>query len=176
MPNCLKCFVIVGTMIFVLGCGNNEATNIPPQDPDAIAAGAQRQQFGVFSFEVPGGWSSVTPDRGKTKAMILLGGTKWQNSKAMIKVDVGPPAFPTAQEMAQNFAKTVGGQVAPETLNFDGETATKATTSSTSLTTPREMIIIYRDGNAYLVMAGAVDGVDLTNAMEHVRSTWTWEG
>ena len=183
MSHCLKCLVIVASIATILGCGNNDGTlpqdsaNIPSQDPATIAAQAIRQQFGEFSFEVPGGWSSVTPDRDKTKAMVLLGGTNWQNAKAMIKVDVGTPAFSTAQEMASNFAKSAGGQVAPETLDFDGETATKATTSSTRLATPREMIIIYhRDGKVYLVMVGAVEGVDLTNAIEHVRSTWKWEG
>ncbi len=94
----------------------------------------------------------------------------------MIKVDVGTPAFPTSQEMANHFAKRDGGQVANETLDFGGEAATKVTTSSTTLVTPREVMIIYRDGKAYLVMAGAVEGVDTTDAIEHIRSTWKWEG
>lgn len=182
MLQCMKCLVMAGLLAMILGCGNSDVTptqdlaNTSSQDAGTIGAQATRQQFGTFSFEVPAGWSSVTPDRDKTKAMVLLGGTNWQNSKAMIKVDVGSPAFPTAQEMANNFAKSADGRAMPDTLDFDGEAATKATTSSTTLATPREMIIIYRDGKVYLVMAGAVAGVDLTNAIEHVRLTWKWEG
>ena len=175
MVHCLKRIAIAATISCVLGCGSGGVTNNPSPNPSTSAAQAERQAFGPFSFEVPAGWSSVTPDRDKTKAMLLLDGTNWQNSKAMIKVDVGTPAFPTAQEMAESFARTAGGQLASQTLDFDGESAMKATTSSTALTTPREMIIIYRDDKAYCVMAGAVAAVDLTNAMEHIRSTWKWE-
>jgi len=108
--------------------------------------------------------------------MLLLDGRDWQTARAMIKIDVGTPAFPSAEELASNFATSAGGQVAPETLDFDGVKATKATTSSTNMAIPREIIVIYHNGEAYLVMAGAVSGVDLTDAMEHLRSTWKWEG
>jgi hypothetical protein len=182
MLNHLNRLVMAGALTMILGCGNSDVRNSPDstnrsnQDDAALAGEATRQQFGAFSFEVPGGWSSVTPDRDKTKAIVLLGGTNWQNSRAMIKVNVGTPAFPTRQEMADDFAKRAGGQVAPETLDFGGEAATKVTTTSTTLATPRAMMIIYRDGKAYLVMAGALGDVDLADAIEHIRSTWKWEG
>lgn len=50
----------------------------------------------------------------------------------------------------------------------------RITSSSTSLSKPREVIIVYQNDKAYLLMAGAVEGVDVSNALEHVRSTWKW--
>jgi hypothetical protein len=92
----------------------------------------------------------------------------------MIKVDVGSAALPSAAAMASSFAKSAGGQVAPETSDFDGESAAKATTLSTSMETPQEMLIIFRKGKAYLVMVAALQGVSVTDALEQVRSTWKW--
>ncbi len=159
---CLKWLVVAASIPAIFGCETNDPIT--------------RQHFGEFSFEIPGGWSNVTPDRAKTKARVLLDGTNWQNAKGMIKVDVGTPAFPTAAEMAKSFATSADGRVAPGTLDFDGEIATKATTSSTNVSKPRVIIIIYRGGKSYLVMASGVEGVDVTKAIEHVRSTWKWEG
>jgi hypothetical protein len=134
----------------------------------------ESQSFGAFSFSIPKGWTTVTPDRDKTKAMILLEGTDWQNAKAMIKIDVGMPAAPTARQLAESFAKNTGGSVSTDTLDFDGEPGVIASTSSNELTTPRNMIVLYREGKAYLLMVGATAGVDVGDAVSHVRETWKW--
>lgn len=168
------------TILCFVGC-TGEST---PQPVDSQAssvtpaAGEVRtdepQSFGEFSFSVPSGWTVVTPDRDKTKAMLLLDGTNWQNAKAMIKIDVGTPAAPTAKQLAEGFAKSTGGSVAADTLDFDGTLGVSATTSSNDLTTPRHMIVIYRDGKAYLLMAGATAGVDVGDAVSYVRESWRW--
>ncbi len=132
------------------------------------------RSFGDFSFSIPSGWSVVTPDRDKTKAMLLLDGTNWQNAKAMIKVDVGTPTAPTAMQLVEGFVNSAGGTVSADTLDFDGTPGVSALTSSTELTTPRHMIVVYRDGKAYLLMAGATEGVDVADAVSHVRASWKW--
>ena len=42
------------------------------------------------------------------------------------------------------------------------------------LSQPRDVIIVYRGGQAYMLMAGGVQGVDVSNALEHIRKTWKW--
>jgi hypothetical protein len=106
--------------------------------------------------------------------MILLDGTSWQNARAMIKVDVGTPTAPTARQLAERFANNAAGTVATEWLDFDGTSGVSASTKSTTLTTPRNMIIIYRDRKAYLLMAGAVKDVDLSKAVVQIRESWKW--
>jgi hypothetical protein len=80
MVHCLNRIAIAATISCVVGCGSGDVAKNPSQDPSASAAQAERQLFGPFSFEVPPGWLSVTPDRDKTKAMLLLDGTNWQRS------------------------------------------------------------------------------------------------
>jgi len=172
-------FILISLCVF--GCRNNSTTvqptvpsSTPTDNNDDEGDGDSPHQFGEFSFAIPHGWTVVTPVRDKTKAMILLDGTNWQNAKAMIKVDVGTPAAPTAEELAQGFAKNVGGTVSPEPMDFNGTPGINASTSSTELTTPRNMIVIYRDSKAFLLMAGAVEGIELTDAIAHIRETWMW--
>ena len=166
-----NCFIICSLSI-IPACGTNEQP--PSQNPSSIATTPKREQFGEFSFEVPTGWSRNTPDRSKTKSLILLGGTRWTNSKGMIKVDVGSPAFPTVRETAKRFAQSLNGQVLPDAIDLDGERGVKVTSSSTNMAKPREVIIVYRNGKVYLLMAAAGEGVEVSNALEHVRSTWKW--
>jgi hypothetical protein len=68
----------------------------------------------------------------------------------------------------------VGGNVSADTLDFDGTPGVSASTSSTELTTPRNMIIVYRDGKAYILMAGATGDVDIGDAVSHIRESWKW--
>jgi hypothetical protein len=108
------------------------------------------------------------------KAMILLDGTTVQNAKAMIKVDVGNPTAPSAEALAQGFAKSTGGTVSSESLDFDGTPGINASTSSTEMTTPRNLIVILRGNRVYLLMAGAVEGVDVAAPIAAIRQSWTW--
>ncbi len=140
-----------------------------------MKAAEESQVFDGFSCVIPSEWTVVAPDRDKTKAMLLLGGESWQNAKAMIKVDVGKPAAPTAEELAQGFAKSAGGSVAEGTWDFDGTPGVVATTMSNDLATPRFMIVIYRDGKAYLLMGAAVEGVQIDDALTRIRESWKWK-
>lgn len=168
------------TVLCFVGCADKSAA--PPSGAQASRVTAPRelsqndkhQSFGDFSFSIPSGWTVVTPDRDKTKAMLLLDGTNWQNAKAMIKVDVGKPAAPTAMQLAENFAKSTGGNVSADALDFDGTPGVMVSTPSNDLTTPRTMIVIYRDGKVYLLMAGITAGVNVDDALSHVQESWKW--
>lgn len=167
-------------ILCLAGCGDSSTQ--PPDAPETPAGTTANtedlrddpHQFGDFSFSILKGWSVVRPDRDKTKAMLLFGGTSWRNAKSMIKVDVGAPVAPTARQLAEGFANNAGGTVSADTLDFDGTPGVVASTSSTDLTTPRSMIIVYRNGHAYLLMAGAVQGVDINEAVSRVRESWKW--
>ncbi|MEZ6095273.1 MAG: hypothetical protein R3C03_13750 [Pirellulaceae bacterium] len=132
------------------------------------------KSFGEFSFSIPDGWTIVAPDRDKTKAMLLLDGTNWQNAKAMIKVDVVVPKAPSATKIAEMFASNVGGNVSEDFMEFDGESGVLVSTTSVDLATPRNMFVIFRDGKAYLLMAGAASDIDLSDAVSSIRSSWKW--
>jgi len=141
-------------VLFLVGC-TKSSTPQPAGTQTPLAStfiGAEptdgTQSFGDFSFSIPRGWYIVMPDRDKTKAMVLLGGSNWQNAKAMIKIDVGSPAAPTARQLAEGFVKSAGGSVSADALDFDGTPGVSASTSSNELTKPQNMIIVYRDGKA----------------------------
>lgn len=173
-----KCMVIIPMCI--VGCMEGKVT--PPRAADRQSAinttsgpsGNERMSFGAFSFLIPDGWSAVTPDREKTKAMLLPVGATMQDAKALIKVDVGLPAAPTASKLAETFAKNAGGSVVPETMDFDGTAGVCVTTSSQDLATPRNMIIIFRNDTAYLLMVGAGGDWDASGALTRIRETWKW--
>lgn len=176
LPFCLSFAVLC-----VVGCTDNSTPPSTGVQTSSVTTSTESNQtdetqsFGDFSFSIPDGWTVVTPDRDKTKAMLLLDGSNWQNAKAMIKIDVGTPAAPTAKQLAEGFAKSAGGNVSKDTLDFDGTPGISASTSSNELTTPRNMIVVYRDGKVYLLMAGATAGVDAGDAVSHVRESWKWK-
>ena len=152
MSRQLTVVFLVVALAFV-GCAGSQPAS--PKEQGTLTAIGGRRDFGDFSLELPIGWSSVSPDREKTKCMLLLGGDRWTNAKAMIKVDVGSPTLPTPAEMAQTIAKSSGGHVLPQAVDLDGENGiTVQTSSTTTLSTPREVIIVYRNGKVYLIMAG----------------------
>ena len=119
MARLLICVLVALSLVASSGCGRNK--ELPPQDhPSSIAATATRQQFGEFSFEVPGGWSQVSPDRSTTKAHDP---TWWNELDEFEGNDQGRCWFariPTVQEMAKGFAQSVGGQVLPNAVDVDG--------------------------------------------------------
>ena len=173
-----KCLLL--SVLGIVGC--TSSTTPPPAGTHASTVETTTesnrtdasQLFGDFSFSIPNGWTVVNPDRKKTKAMLLLDGTTWQNAKAMIKVDVGMPAAPTAKQTAESFAKSAKGSVSPEIMDFDGEPGFIALTSSDKLTTPRIAIVLYHDGKAYLLMIGATQGIDVDDSVSHIRKSWKW--
>jgi TATA-box binding protein (TBP) (component of TFIID and TFIIIB) len=59
-------------------------------------------------------------------------------------------------------------------MDFDGEPGFIALTSSDKLTTPRIVIVLYHDGKAYLLMIGATEGIDVDDAVSHIRKSWKW--
>lgn len=156
------------------GRNTREGAPVHSRPDTSTTALRARLQLDEFSFVIPGGWSSIAPDRTKTKAMLLLGGTRWDNAKGMIKIDVGVPTCPTVQETADSFARGGKGRVSPDAVNVDGEKGVRVATSSRSMSVPREVVVIYRNGKVYLVMAGALDGTEVSEALEQVLSTWKW--
>jgi hypothetical protein len=101
--------------------------------------------------------------------MILLNGTAWNNADGMIKVDIGKPALPTAQEMARALAGNDGIVV-----TIDGHDAIRVATASSDMSKPQHAIVIYRNDKVYLLMATGVRGTDVTEALDHVIQSWHW--
>ena len=166
------CLAIMAFGLTALGCRSRTST--PPKGSSSGQAPVGRQQFGDFSFELPEGWLNVPPDCAKTKVTLLLGGSRWDNAKGMILVDVGSPSLPNAQAMADTFVKSLNGKVAKNAVDVDGEKGVKVTTSSKTLNDPRIIVIVYRRGKAYLIMAATIEGTDATEAFEQVRKSWKW--
>jgi hypothetical protein len=144
----------------------------PAPNANSATTPAVRLDSENFSFEVPKKWLQGRSDQKKTKALLLLGGSRLDLAKGMIMVDVGVPVFPTAQAMAESFH----GQVAKSPVDVDGEKGLLVTTSSDNLDKPRTIIIIFRGGKVYLIMAASKEGADTTAAVETIRTSWKWKG
>lgn len=149
-------------------------------NPASVAAAeggtnADRRQFEGFSFDLPSGWMPAVPGLAKTKADILLGGLRL-GAKAEILVDVGHPTLPSPEAVAEGFAEMWGGTVVPDTVDVDGEKALRVQIPphGDSLS-PRRAIVVFHEGKLYLIMAGAVGPMDVSDALEHVRATWKWD-
>lgn len=163
----------------LIGC--EKAPDEPARGEAAVAsqtsdAPTKREHFEGFSFELPYGWSRVSPDEPKTKAMLLLGGERWDVAKGMVKVDVGKPTSPDARATADGLAKNISGGVLPEPADVDGEQGIQVQASSHGATlSPIKAIVVFRGGRVYLIMAGEVAGTDVSDAFEHIRKTWKWD-
>ena len=134
----------------------------------------KRYQFEGFTFELPSDWKMVQPDRGKTKAMLLIGSDRLDQARGMIKADAGPPVSDTPDEMAKLLAEEFKGTIAEEEFDIDGERALRVSTNSTQLDAPREIFIAYREGRAFLVMGVGVKGTDVTGPIIDIIRSWKW--
>jgi hypothetical protein len=151
-----------------------ETNRFSQQSPESIRSanvppGRATEKFVGFEFAIPDGWTRVAPDRSKTKAMILLNGTAWNNAHAMVKVDVGKPVFPTVEETAKAFRGN-----AMTSVTIDGQHGIRISTSSADLSSPQHVVVVYRAGKAYLLMASGVRDVDVAKAFDEVLQSWHW--
>ena len=156
-------FVATLVSALILACASLRADDAPATT-----------SFGDFEFAIPAKWSRVEPDRGKTAAMLLLNGTRWDNADAMIKVDVGKPAKSSARELAKALAGK-DGKVDPDPVSVDGTEGIKFENTSTDMSRPKAGIVIFRDKKAYLVMAAQQRGTDVSDALEQITKSWKWK-
>jgi hypothetical protein len=157
-------------LLFVVGCDRNAP--IPPSQQLPLGeatSGGMLEEFDGFEFEVPAGWKRVSPERTKTKAMILLNGSAWDNSDGMLKVDVGKPSLPTAQETARAFAGNDGVHI-----SIDGQDAIRLSIAGADMSAPQQAVVVYRDERVYLLMASGTKNADITQAMDEVIKSWHW--
>lgn len=164
-------------LIFTIGCAREEASSptVPPpsemtQTPDF---GPKPHDFGEFSFIVPDGWTIATPDRDKTKAMLVL--QVADEVKAMLKVDVGVPAAPTPEALAQQFAQSSGGKVLRQEIDFDGVPGIGVVTTSKTMEVPKHVIVLFHKEQVHMVMVAAVEGADVQGAMSTILYSWKWK-
>jgi hypothetical protein len=146
----------------------SERFSAPPNSP-----APSRVSFSGFEFELPPGWQRVRPHHKHTQAMLLLGGNDWTEADGMLKVDVGKPRVASARQLARDLAGT-DGHVFGEPLLVDGIEGIRVRTTSEDLTRPRYAVVVYRDGQAYLIMA-ATKGADIDSALQRVLDTWKWD-
>jgi hypothetical protein len=129
--------------------------------------------FGDFQFEIPAGWKKGKPKGENTQAQIILPGARPNLAFGLIQVDVGGPAFSSDRETAQSFAGA-DGQVLPHPLSIAGAKGVRAQTPSKDFSRPRHVVVIFRNGKVYLIMAAEADGADVREAFDHILVTWRW--
>jgi hypothetical protein len=139
----------------------------------APAPAAVVQSFDGFSMAVPSGWSSVKPDRDKTKATLLLGAKSWTEAKAMIKVDSGPLLQPSLRAAAELLVKNFGGKILDQPAVLDGETGIHVVTAGRTLLEPQEVILVLHKDKVWLLMGSAL-GQDVAGPVEQCRASWHW--
>ena len=128
--------------------------------------------FGEFEFKVPPGWVCVPPDRDKCKAKLLSSDAAWNSSPCLLMVDVGKPRFATTRELVQTFVDSGGSP--PEAIHVDGVEGFVVETNSADLSRPRWIAAVFRDEQAYLVMAAGKNTQEIASAFGQVVKTWKW--
>lgn len=179
----LNLSIAAATLLILLGCQKSE----PRAPSESTAASGDtgtenstdsqlgpRTQFQGFTIELPSEWKSVKPEFGKTKAMLLKGGTRAEGSKGIIKIEEGPTVGSSAIDMAKIMADKFNGNISENQFDIDGEAAVRVTTDSTHLNAPREVFVVYRKSRAYLVMGVAVKGTDVTGPIIEILRSWRW--
>jgi hypothetical protein len=169
-------FVLIAILAGCDKAPNGPARGETAAAPQAAAVVAKRERFDGFSFELPNGWSRVTPDGENTQALLLFGGERRDSAKAMIKVDVGTPASKNPKTVAASLAQDFGGNVQPEPADLDGARGVQvlAPPAGSGLSS-KNAIVVIRHGELYLIIAGAVAGTDISDALEQVRKSWKWD-
>ena len=124
-----------------------------------------------FRFEIPQGWQRAQSEREKTKVLLVRVATG--GIAAMIQVDVGKPALPTARDMAKSLAGS-DGSILPDAVALDGVAGFRLRTPSTDLSRPCAAVVVYRNDRAYLIMAATMKGGDAEAALDHMAETWRW--
>jgi hypothetical protein len=124
-----------------------------------------------FRIQIPPGWQRGNPNREKTQ--VLLAHAAGSGIVGMIQVDVGTPALPTADEMAKSLAGP-DGRVLPEPVNVDGIAAIRVETSSSDLSRPKVVLIVYHNAKVYLIMGAATTGNVVSSAFDEVVRSWRW--
>jgi hypothetical protein len=161
-------------ILITVGCRpNRETTNNSTLDSaetkKTLASAQPIEKFDEFEFTLPENWKRVKPDRPVTKAVLLLNGRRNKNPDGMIKVDVGKPAFPSAEETAKQFGGSDG-----VSITVDGNDAILTTTSSNDFSKPRHVVVVHRNARIYLIMAAGGPGIDVKNALYEVVKSWHW--
>jgi hypothetical protein len=129
--------------------------------------------FGDFRFELPTGWVQGKPERPKTKALLAMIPRGAKSPDGLLMVDVGKAAAPSAMDLAKSLAGR-DGRVLPEPVAVDQEEGVRVEMPSVDLSRPRCAVVVFRNGKAYLIMAAAMKGTDITDAFEEVLKTWKW--
>ncbi len=149
------------------------ASSSETRNEDSTAVPLKSANFGNFSFALPAGWELAPDEKSKTKAKLIRIDTANNEVDSVIMVDVGKPAAPTVEGMAELMARNIGGVVSPEPVSFDGISAIRITTPSRSLDAPGVAYVLFQDGQVYMIMGA---GPDVAADVEHVRESWKWIG
>jgi hypothetical protein len=56
----------------------------------------------------------------------------------------------------------------------DGIEAIRVETSSSDLSRPKVVLIVYRNTNVYLIMGAGTNGNDVSSALDEVVKSWRW--
>lgn len=139
----------------------------------ATPRSSEWMSFSGFRFKSPDGWVPATPDKSRTKAMIVLQAANLRTPRGMLIVDVGKPVLPNAREMAQSFADK-DGRVSPDPVSLDGESGILVETTSADLSRPRLVLVVFREGQVYLIMAAGTNATEVSSAFDAVLASWEW--
>ncbi len=159
------------------GSNQSEALAVESNTGGAPYSGIQETvtEFETFSFVIPARWTSMPPDRGKTKALLVLTGGNPGGAMAMIKVDVGKSAVPDLRTAAESFAKSFGGTVDAESVTLDGVEAFRVTTDSKRLEVPSHALLLSKNEMLTMVMGAGPPEADIKGALSKLIDTWKWK-
>ncbi len=137
-------------------------------------AGCPVGKFAGFQHGIPGGWFSGRPDRAKTKAILA---PIARIHSGIIKVDVADVARSLSDRLDVllfSFAGDTLNIVQYEYAKLDGVDCVVGRTDAKTMDQPQMVLAAVTKGQLYLLMACAIESIDVQVPMKTIMDSWKW--
>ncbi|MFM8261564.1 MAG: hypothetical protein ACKN9S_04740 [Pirellula sp.] len=164
------CLVIVSSNLSLAQTDRRLDVKPDPSDPSRFLC-----DIGFATFSTPKSWK---PNRsGKsTYAILTPEAEALPKISKMISIDVGKPVEPSPEAIAEGFAKTWKGTVQKDAIQVDGEKGYRIVCPpDPNKVQPVECIVVFKDGRAVLLIAGAKKSGETDEAMKALVKSWKWK-
>jgi hypothetical protein len=127
------------------------------------------------TFKTPEGWR---PNRSGKNAYAILTHVDevYPDVSEMISIDIGKPVLPTAELMAEAFAKKWKGKVLKDPIKVDGEKGFRVTiTPYKKEVRPIDCVVVVKDKRVFMLIGGAKEKNGLEKAIDDLVASWKWK-
>ena len=141
-----------------------------PKDPGLFVCETK-----FATFNTPKDWQP-NQSGGATYAILTKSNETYPKVSQMISIDIGKPSEPTAQKLAEAFAKRFKGSVGEEAIEIDGEKGWRVTIPADKKSIrPVDCIVAFKDGRSFVFIGAAKEAGDLPKAIDELVAGWKWK-